>query len=136
MKKLSWEPIRRGLIYCASACGSGCTLAAYKRACKRGKALAKKLGKGWKARIHENMGWHYCAHSSGGFVTVYESYRLSGKPTYSALANTTGNVGSGQWVVSSVKTPQAAVHAALVLMQKEQRAIQKALASVRGGAGQ
>lgn len=59
MKKLSWKPKRRGNIYCAPACGRGCTYAEFVLAQTQGKRLAKRLGRGWEARIWENLGWHY-----------------------------------------------------------------------------
>lgn len=60
-RKLSWRPRRRGAVYCSSACGAGCTYAAYRAARRNGAALAKALGPGWKPRIWENLGWHWSA---------------------------------------------------------------------------
>lgn len=59
MGKLSWEPRSRGSIYCSSACGGDCTRGAYEFATKSAKALAKRLGKGWKPHVWENLGWHW-----------------------------------------------------------------------------
>lgn len=56
---LSWKPVRRGLIYCAPACGGDCTLASYRRAVESSDQLALALGSGWKPEVHENLGWYY-----------------------------------------------------------------------------
>lgn len=56
---LSWKPVRRGRIYCAPACGMGCTVQAFRSVHRSANTLAKKMGKGWKPYVWENMGWHY-----------------------------------------------------------------------------
>lgn len=61
MSKLSWEPVRHATVYCAPACGGGCTLEAHDEAVKKAAALAKKLGPAWKPHVWENLGWHYSA---------------------------------------------------------------------------
>lgn len=56
----SWTPVRRGPIYCAPACGRGCTWAEYQAAVKGAEKLKKMMkGTGWEVRIHENLGWFY-----------------------------------------------------------------------------
>lgn len=57
-RPLSWTPRRRGKIYCAPACGRGCTRAMYDRAHREATKLAKALGPGWKIRVWENLGWY------------------------------------------------------------------------------
>jgi hypothetical protein len=52
-------PVLRGGIYCSPWCGANCTKAAYDLAVSKAKALARRMGKGWKPRVHENMGWFY-----------------------------------------------------------------------------
>lgn len=72
-KPLSWKPARRGHIYCSPACGGNCTMGEYKSALKSAEALAKKCGPPFKARVWENLGWHYDAVASlpsGDQVTV------------------------------------------------------------------
>lgn len=59
MKQLSWKPVRKGAIYCATACGRGCTHDEFLKAKADGAALAKTLGKGWKVIVNENLGWHF-----------------------------------------------------------------------------
>lgn len=67
-----WKPILRGNIYCAPACGGGCTKAAYDSAVKSAEDLVQRLkGSGWTVQVHENLGWHYTAVS--GPVQVYPS---------------------------------------------------------------
>lgn len=56
---------------CAKWCGRGCTVGMYLDAKEKGAALAKKLGKGWKPRIFENLGWHYEAVDKSGFWKVH-----------------------------------------------------------------
>jgi len=44
-----------------------------KEAALKGKKLLKQMaGRGWKLRVWENLGWHYCVNS--GPVSVYPSY--------------------------------------------------------------
>ncbi len=94
MMALSWKAKRRGKLYCAPACGRGCTWAEHKRAKKRGEKLAKRLGEGWTYEVRENLGWHYEAVSPCGLLKVCE-YRYSGKVTgYTAfLATQPGQTG-------------------------------------------
>jgi hypothetical protein len=69
-RKLSWKPVKRGSIYCSSACGRGCTSAEYDLAVKKAAALAKRMGKGWKPRVWENLGWHYMVRNGIFEITV------------------------------------------------------------------
>lgn len=71
-KPLSWKPVRRGALYCAPACGGGCTWAAYGEAHRKGNELARRLGPGWSPNVWENLGWHYSATAAGGLVAVHE----------------------------------------------------------------
>src|SRR6267154_1000089 len=66
-----WTAVIRGDLYCAPACGGGCTKAAFDLATERGKALARRLGKNWPYRVHENLGWHYCAELNPGVTTAH-----------------------------------------------------------------
>ena len=47
----SWTPRLVGDMYCAPACGGGCTKAAYDAAVKAADELCAKLGDGWKPRV-------------------------------------------------------------------------------------
>jgi hypothetical protein len=72
--RLSWKPVRRGAIYCAPACGYECTWREYQSALRRADSMRRLLEKAfplqWKARVHENMGWHYGVVSSCGRLKV------------------------------------------------------------------
>ncbi len=68
---LSWKAIRRGPIYCAPGCGSKCSWEDYQHAKRKGAALAKRCGPGWRAHVWENMGWHWKAVGSDG-AEVYD----------------------------------------------------------------
>lgn len=58
----AWTPVpRRDGTYCSPRCGFKCTKAAHDEAWRKGKELAKRLGRGWSARIWENCMWHYRA---------------------------------------------------------------------------
>lgn len=70
---LSWKPKASGKVYCAPACGRGCTRAEYNAATRRVHALCKRLGRGWKPHVWENLGWHYSAISPCGRWKVHAS---------------------------------------------------------------
>ncbi len=97
--ELNWKPVLRGKTYCSSACGGNCTKAAYDDCVKKAKALARRMGKGWKIRVHENLGWFYAVIKgepvsySAGFLEITPPHRPG--DTYTA------------WVQSS---PQFIVH--------------------------
>ena len=82
MKAPSWVPKRRGAVYCAPACGAGCTWEEYQRARTEGKALAATLGALWAFRVWENMHWYFEAVSPGGYIAVHGS-----KGSYTAYFN-------------------------------------------------
>jgi len=71
MKELSWKPRVRGDVYCSPACGRGCTRAEYQHADKMADKLVIQLGVGWRARVWENLGWHY--EAKAGEWSVYPS---------------------------------------------------------------
>jgi len=79
---MNWKPIRRGEIYCASACGGACTRAQYEQARRRGATLAKKLGRGWTVRVWENLGWFYEVISPDKMLTIHPSPGAIGDVIY------------------------------------------------------
>jgi hypothetical protein len=98
-KRLSWKPVRRGHIFCAPACGVGCTHAAYLLAHERANALCASLdrtsGKGWKPHVWENLGWYYNAVSACGRIKVHPHHH--GKSVdYTAFLGEAGS-GGGTW---------------------------------------
>lgn len=81
---LSWTPVKKGLTYCAPACGCGCTYASYLKAHRLGRQALKQLHdkRGWKVRVWENTGWHVQLQKAGlnlhissfdGIITSYHS---------------------------------------------------------------
>lgn len=112
-KPLSWKARRQGTIYCAPACGRGCTKKEHDLAQERGRKLAKRLstkkvglGK-WTVLVHENLGWHYRAVSPCGRIKVHEN-RYQGKvDSYTAFINEVGRTG-GRWAESG-DTPAEAM---------------------------
>jgi hypothetical protein len=108
---VNWEPIRKGEIYCSTACGCKCTWSAYKRAHANGKALAKKLGKGWKVRVWENIGWHW--EVTNEVVRVSQSkqdksYHCMLEPHYAWFG-----------YPQSYSTPEQAISATVKMAKKE-----------------
>lgn len=69
-----WTPVAQpGGIYCSPRCGGGCTREAFDAAAAAAEALAKRLGRGWKPHVWENLGWHYEAVK--GESTVSDVHR-------------------------------------------------------------
>ena len=118
---LRWVPKLRGRIYCSPACGANCTKVAYDTAQKMGTALAKKLGKGWKPHVWENMGWFYKAEK--GDVSVRDS--RSGF-SYTAYFNT-----DVQQFIGEGDDPKDAVADALAEAEAAMVTIERAVAKVR-----
>ena len=121
---LSWDPVAHGKVYCAPACGAGCTKAAFNAATRAGKALAKRLGKGWKATVWENMGWHYAAISECGRWKVHPSLHRGKVVGYMAFLGSPGH--GGRWVEHG-KTPQSAIKNTRKVARLEANGIQALL---------
>ncbi len=105
-RQLSWKPVRRGRVYCSTACGSGCTRAAYDSAVKAARKLARRLGKGWKTRVWENMGWHHEVLDRTECIKVHPFYWRGRIHSYTAYLGEPGM--GGRWVESS-STPEKAI---------------------------
>lgn len=104
----SWNPVRRGRVYCAPACGCGCTYAEYRQAVKDAAAAARELGEGWEAVVHENLGWHAAAKHVAGWLRVTVN-RIGNRPMfYTAFLSHTKNTDGGAWIHDS-RSPRAAV---------------------------
>ncbi len=112
-KKLSWKPIKRGHIYCSSACGGGCLLTAYHKAKAESAKEAKLMGKGWTTRVWENLGWHWHIKSPCKRITLSKF----DKNRYHAYLNRAGEAG-GRWVGHG-KTGNSAIKDAFNLARKE-----------------
>jgi len=124
--QLSWEPIHRGNVYCAQACGHGCTYTEYLRAHAGAADLVSTLGAadGWKVRVWENMGWYYCVVDASGTLKVYPP--LFGAK-YSAFLGS-GDVG-GRWSADG-KTPALAVKRVLAIASDERDTIDAMLRAI------
>lgn len=106
MRDKSRKPVLRGKIYCAPFCGAKCTKAAFDKATKEAKALAKQLGKGWKPCVWENMGWHWAVVNESKSMKLYKDLDYVG---YSAWLEPEKHLGIGfQWIRNG-KTPEQAV---------------------------
>lgn len=104
---LSWKPVRRDHIYCAPACGGGCTYAKYKAAVKAVNALKKRLGKGWKGRVHENLGWFYNVVSPCGRVKVSGPSGYGDEWYTAYLGEAADPTCSGKWAESANTAEEA-----------------------------
>lgn len=103
----SWKPQRRGDIFCAPACGGGCTKKAHDAAQRKAKALAKRLGREWKPHVWENLGWHYSVGLADRRLHVHER-RHGRELTYTAFFNPEADSGGGRFAATA-RTPEAAV---------------------------
>lgn len=139
-KPLSWKARRSGDLYCAPACGGRCTWAAYQKAKKDAAAFVKRLGTGWKARVWENLGWHYEAATTDGTMKVHENRSRDGflisytaffeRKTEALRAAGERGVITGNWAESG-STPQEAIEKVLRVAQAEIDTIQAALDSYK-----
>ena len=104
---LSWKAVRKGEIYCAPACGRGCTHDEFRNAQHMGAALAKELGSRWLPFVWENLGWHFKAVSPCARICVHPSY--FGANSFLAFLGK-ANDGGGNWSEFGT-TPKKAVEA-------------------------
>lgn len=84
-KPLSWKPKRTGVFYCSPACGANCTRERYEQAVSAAKSAARKMGKGWRWGVHENMGWFATIASPCGRVRISVPLPGRHKRYYSAF---------------------------------------------------
>lgn len=118
-RRLSWKPVRRGDIYCAPACGNGCTYQAYLNAVAAAKQLAKELP-GFKPHVWENLGWHYSAVALGSRVSVYNNFG-----SYNVLANLVNpHAGDFAWGNVTARSAQKAVQKLSANLRREIRKMQ------------
>lgn len=96
-KKLSWKPIRRGTVFCSSACGAGCTYLQYLSALKAAKDCSAMMKtKGWKIRVYENMGWYWELFHKSGLLTVAGGqlpYKQNPNSNFHAMLSCSGGGG-------------------------------------------
>ena len=119
--KLSWEPVRHATVYCAPACGSGCTLEEHDEAVRKAAALAKKLGPAWEPNVWENMGWHYNAVCGSASVSPMSS----GKYWSSVYFGGKQFMGNGHSPLKALAIAVAEIDAAMELWQRERQALRR-----------
>jgi len=124
---MNWIPKRKGAYYCSSACGGRCTWEAYQQAKTEARKAIKILGAGWKARVFENMGWHWTV--TRGPISVYNGYwvMISEDPQRA-------DHGSCLWTYNTTtyhKDPRVAVRRAAKIMYSVMNRLAKVEKSVR-----
>lgn len=115
-------PVRKGAVYCAPFCGRGCTHAEYRRAVRRARILAKRLGEGWQPEVWENLGWHYKAVSPLGGIKVHP---IAGSSSYVAFYGEPGRAG-GSYTVDHAD-PVEAVREVLQRVRRHARGMVRQL---------
>ncbi len=109
---------------CARWCGRGCTQAEYDAAVENAKKLAERLGKGWKIRVHENLGWHWGVVSRAGFLKVTPVYDfVKGKRITGYIAWLGEKDFPGGRFTGDGRTPEKAIAAVRVHAEMEHRAL-------------
>ncbi len=84
--------------------------------------LVAALGPGWRARVHENFGWHFDVHLDDG--TPFGRLRVFGEPgAWHALLNLDGESPSGEAGLSPPwgPDPRAVARAAVDLLRARMR---------------
>jgi hypothetical protein len=122
MPRDRWKPILKKRTYCSPACGRGCTKAEHDEAVRKGNALCKRLGKGWKPRIWENLGWHFMAEKGDMSVSDYGT---------NAWANLHSESRQFPQHHATAKTPEKAVEKVLAEARKTAKALTLAAARIR-----
>ena len=120
----------RSTLRCAKWCGAGCTQRMYEAAQKRAAQMIRALGKGWRAEVFENCGWHAAVRSDAGHVTVYDGFPH--RVAYSAFISYEPNDSGGRYVGHGA-TPQAAVDEARALFVADFDRISAAATAVAKG---
>lgn len=105
--KAADTPVLRGKTYCSPRCNCGCTLASFRQASSKAKALAKRLGPAWQPEVWENGGWYYSVKAQLGMVTL-EVFPSIGKGGAWVSCEFTGP-GCSYQVVGEGRSPAAAL---------------------------
>lgn len=98
----------------------------FKDATRQAKALAEILGKRWKPKVHENLGWFFYAVHDSECLTVSGS-----KGDWSAYLGEPPAMSGGRWVGRG-KTPAESVADAIRLAKEELAGIKKLVELVEG----
>lgn len=128
-----WTPIRNGLLYCAPACGAGCTYAEYQAAVNKAEALKKKcekeIGGKWEIRVHENLGWHWSVIAPEINVSVDYGGYLGKHGDYYTAAFGGGTPSVVSTHPTTYKTPKEAFDAQINAVKQEADRWNKIVAS-------
>lgn len=117
----SWNPVRKGTIYCAPACGHRCTWTAHQEAQRCAAKLCSDLGAGWQPHVWENMGWHYGAKRGEMTVHVFFTAHPSSSRAYTASID-------GEFWGRYCKNPRNAVRACRARVLAERNRLNRMLA--------
>jgi hypothetical protein len=127
MVNLSWKPVRNTAVYCSPAWRQGglrCTVSAYRKANDKAKRLAAALGKRWRPRVWENLGWHYSADLQAGDVSISVYHHGPSRYWASLMANRQFQ-GEGA-------SPMVAVKEALAKLGSDVSFLTKAMKAAKG----
>jgi hypothetical protein len=116
MKKLSWKARRRGNIYCAPACGAGCTWEQHQRVQQQGRHMRQMMRdpQQWRVHVAEHLHWYVCLEHilTNGKLTVWPGWNRY----HALLSLDMSHAGDQDWQdTRSFSTPQAAVDHVLKL---------------------
>ncbi|MCP3980778.1 MAG: hypothetical protein GY716_15860 [bacterium] len=107
-----WEAVSDGVMYCAPACGRGCTWGEHTSALRHAIVACEQLGDGWVPALTENLGWH-CAIRRG-------SVRISiGQNGYSMLSTEFARVRGVGGIIGEGATPAEALADARAVLERE-----------------
>lgn len=101
----AWKPVRRGATYCSLACGYGCTHAAFLEAHEEAKkTIATLKTKGWKAKVWENIGWHWALTNTICGISLHANrYNPDKKWHFSTLASSVTGSSHGDMDINFVQ---------------------------------
>ena len=88
-------------------------------ALKKGKALQKRLGAGWKTHVFENLGWHYTVSALDGLLSVHGHSFKEGTKYFCMFTNSFPGTGSPGWYShKSYEDPLDAVRKSFAIARK------------------
>lgn len=130
-KPLSWEPVRdqEAGTYCAPACGSRCKFTDYLAAAQAAETTCAALGKGWRPRVWENMGWHWSVYLPIGRRKEYRhgtprvQLNASGSGKFWASLEGLGHQRTGPTVVGAAYAVKRLVDELEAEVEQAQRAV-------------
>ncbi|MCK5613437.1 hypothetical protein KAR91_66820 [Candidatus Pacearchaeota archaeon] len=121
------KPVRKGFVYCSPRCGMGCSHKDYLEAKEKARRLANRLGKGWRIRVWDNLGWHWEVRK--GKINIDVNEYLSSPTSYDCwvvIEGTTQSLSNTQFSKTR-KTPEKAISAVAEEMERHVKAVQKSI---------